>query len=316
MTDLPFRQGVARTFGVGGVGEQGQDALVAIGGKTVQISGGPGGGGAVDLEIAGVDEDPHGGGQGKADPVHNAVGHVDKVKGKVSEHQRFPGLEPAPLHLPVQPVFLQFLSEQGQGQGRAVNRDLDLFEQEGHGADMILMTMGQDQGRQFVLMGPQVGEIRDDHVDAQHVVFREHDAGIDEDHGPGGFEDHGVEADFPQTAQKNQIHPVIFRWGGSRRLHRLALDQRRLRAPDGEIRVVVRGDGSLHYSQQAILIPQPVCRRRNGRAEDHFDGPRVEAPSPLGPDMAAAAEAYRHDGPAGFDGQDKAAFFKGEEAAI
>ncbi len=37
--DLPFGQGVAGAFGVGGVGHQGQDAVFAVVGEPVQVHG-------------------------------------------------------------------------------------------------------------------------------------------------------------------------------------------------------------------------------------------------------------------------------------
>ena len=51
VADLPLRQGIAGTLGIGGIGEQGQDPPVAIVRKTVQVGGLPGGGGGVDFKI-------------------------------------------------------------------------------------------------------------------------------------------------------------------------------------------------------------------------------------------------------------------------
>ncbi len=93
MTDLPLRQGVARAFGIGGVRQQGQNSAVAIVRKTVEIGGFPRGGGSVDFKIAGMDKSTYRRAQGKADAVHDAVGHPDKVERKRPQVQALPGLD-------------------------------------------------------------------------------------------------------------------------------------------------------------------------------------------------------------------------------
>ena len=65
---------------------------------------------------------------------------------------------------------------------------------------MVFVTMGQEDAPQFILVLHQVGDIRDDQVDAQHIVFGEHEARIEQDHVIAITEHGHVLADFAQTA--------------------------------------------------------------------------------------------------------------------
>ena len=49
----------------------------------------------------------------------------------------------------------------------------------------------------------QIAEVGDDVVDAEHIVFGEHQAGIDDDRVIAVLDDHHVLADFPQPANRD-----------------------------------------------------------------------------------------------------------------
>jgi len=209
MADLPFREGESGPFGVGGVGEEGQDSGVAIGGEAVQVGGLPGGGGGVNLEVSGVDENSHGSGQGKADPVDDAVGDPDEIKGKGPQSKFLLGMDGMELDVFQELMFFEFFPEEGQGQGGTVNGQIIFAQEKGHRADMVFVAMGKDQRQNLFPAVSQVGEIRDHHIYAQHVVFGEHDAGINEDQAVIGLEDHSIETDFPQAAEEDEVNPVV-----------------------------------------------------------------------------------------------------------
>ena len=66
------------------------------------------------------------------------------------------------------------------------------------------------RARIFSRLAGQIGKIRDHHVDAQHIVFRKHDAGIHQDQTVLGFKKHGVEPDFAQPSQKHEVDPGLY----------------------------------------------------------------------------------------------------------
>ena len=69
------------------------------------------------------------------------------------------------------------------------------------GADVVFMTVGEDDALHLAAVLAQVGQIRDDVIDAQHVIFREHQAGIHHQDLTVIFVDHHILANFAQSAQ-------------------------------------------------------------------------------------------------------------------
>ena len=45
---------------------------------------------------------------------------------------------------------------------------------------MVFMAVGQDHGPNLVFVPQEIAEIRNDDIDAQHIVFRKHQPGIDD----------------------------------------------------------------------------------------------------------------------------------------
>ena len=74
---------------------------------------------------------------------------------------------------------------------------------------MVLMAVGQDQGRNLVPALPQIAEIGDNDVYPQHGVLGKHEAGVHHHQVVGGLQGHHVEADLPHPSQEGEIHPVI-----------------------------------------------------------------------------------------------------------
>ncbi len=71
--------GVAGAVGVGGIGKQQQDAALAVVGQGVQIEELVVGGGGIDLEIAGVDDDAERRGDGQGHGADDGVRDVDEL---------------------------------------------------------------------------------------------------------------------------------------------------------------------------------------------------------------------------------------------
>jgi hypothetical protein len=75
----------------------------------------------------------------------------------------------------------------------------------GHGADVVFMTVRQDERCDAAFVGVEGGQIRNDQVDPEQLRFREHDAGVDEDSRvPAGDEQH-VHAELAEAAERNHI---------------------------------------------------------------------------------------------------------------
>ena len=74
-----LRFGVAGTVGVGGIREQQQHAALAVIGQRVQVEKFVVGGGGIDLEIAGVDDDAEGSRDGQGHGAHDRVRDVNEL---------------------------------------------------------------------------------------------------------------------------------------------------------------------------------------------------------------------------------------------
>ena len=80
---------------------------------------------------------------------------------------------------------------------------LDLLEQEGQGADVVLVPVGDEDATDLGRVFLQIGEIRDDQIDTGQVVIREGGAAIHNKDILLGLKDSQVLADLAQAAQGN-----------------------------------------------------------------------------------------------------------------
>ena len=103
-------------------------------------------------------------------------------------------------------MLLELGIHQGQGQLGAVDRQVDLLEQVGQGADMVLVAVGDDHAFDAILILLHIGEVGQDDVHAQHFVIGERHAAVDEEGVVPVFEQGDVLADFVQAAQEGQAH--------------------------------------------------------------------------------------------------------------
>ena len=143
-----FGGGEAGALYVGRVGAQAQDPLLAQLAQAGQVDDLPVDGGGVDLEVAGVDHRPHPRVDGKGHRVGDGVVHVDEL------HLEFPG----PHGLPRlngdepcgadQPVLLQLQLDEPRREPCAVDGQVDLLEHIGDRADVVLVSVGDEQSPQ------------------------------------------------------------------------------------------------------------------------------------------------------------------------
>ena len=77
-----------------------------------------------------------------------------------------------------------------------------LLQEEGNGADMVFMTMGDDQSLDLGLIFYQIGIIRNDVVDAEKIIFRKQDTAVDNDNFIIMLDAVHVLADFAKAADR------------------------------------------------------------------------------------------------------------------
>ena len=92
--------------------------------------------------------------------------------------------------------FFELDLDQALGQRRAVDGHVKLRQDVRQRADVVFVAVGDDDAADLVLALLQVGDVRDDQVDPQHVLFGEHQAAVDDDDVVGVLDDHHVLADL------------------------------------------------------------------------------------------------------------------------
>ena len=87
----------------------------------------------------------------------------------------------------------------------AVDRHVDFGEEVGHGADVVFMAVGQDQGADLRLVLLEEGEVGHHQVDAQQLGFGEHHSAIDDDDVVAVADGGHVHAELAQSAEGNYL---------------------------------------------------------------------------------------------------------------
>ncbi len=115
-------------------------------------------------------------------------------------------------------VLLQFVAQQPQGQAGAVDRRIaQPLQQEGDGADMVFVAVGQDQGADVAGAAVESRDVGEDQIDPEHVGLGEHQAAVDDEDFAAALQGHQVQADLPQPPQGEEADGIGMQRLGGRR---------------------------------------------------------------------------------------------------
>jgi len=98
-------------------------------------------------------------------------------------------------------VLPQLRLEEAKSQPSAVNRHVELLERVGQASDVVLMTVGEKNAEHLSATVQQVRDVRQDQVDPEHVLLREHQPGVDDENLVLPLERPHVDADLAQAAE-------------------------------------------------------------------------------------------------------------------
>ena len=208
LRDVALGRDEAGDLGVGGVRQEQVDALLAepregrqVGEAAVERE-------LVHLEVAGGDDHARRGADGDGQRVRDGV-----VDGDELAVERADALAVALGDLQrVRPdaVLLELRLDEREGQLGADQRDVGLLaQQEGDGADVVLVAVGQDDADDVVEAVPDRGEVRQDQVDAGLLLLGEEHAAVDDQQFAGVFEDGHVAADLAETAERGDAQAAF-----------------------------------------------------------------------------------------------------------
>jgi hypothetical protein len=176
-----FARGEAGTINVGGVLQQDENALLAEVGEGLQVEGVSVGRGEIDLEVAGVDDDAYRSVYGERDAVDQRVRDADRHDREDAEVETTAGEDLDEFGVVEQAVLVELALDVGEGELGAVYRDVELGEDPGKAADVVLVAVSKHDAADLVAVLDEIADVRDDDVDAEQLFFGEHQAGVDDD---------------------------------------------------------------------------------------------------------------------------------------
>ena len=213
LADDALAPGEARALGVRRVGEQKVDTAVAELGEATDVGAQPVDRRVVELPVAGVEDQAGGGLDRDPDAVGDRVRHADELELERAELNRRPvRVRLLQLGRAQQPVLVELRLDEPEREPRPPDLlDLDLAQQERQRADVILVRVREDD-RAHVLVA-EVAEVREDQVDAEVLVAREGQPGVDDDRLAADLEDGHVLAHLAEPAERDHAQNVTHRGG-------------------------------------------------------------------------------------------------------
>ena len=194
--------GEAGTLRVGGVAQQSQHALLTVLRQSRKVGGAAGQRGVVDLEVAGLDDGAGRAVDGESYRVRDGVVHMDGLHGEAAQLELLAGGDLHELGLACQAELFQLIADEAAGQAGAVDGQIELLQQVGDAADVVLMAVGDEQALDLILILHHKGEVGDDHIDAEHIIVGENEAAVHDDHIAAALIDRHVLAYFAEAAQR------------------------------------------------------------------------------------------------------------------
>ena len=152
--------------------------------------------------------------------AHDRVGDVDELNLKRADLKPVAGTDDVQLRALLQVVLFEAAPHQRQRELSAVDRDVQLPEQERDGPDVVFMPVGQQQRPDVRPVLLQIGEVGDHDVHAQELLFREHHPGVDDDDVVPVAQGQAVHAELAEPAQGDHLQLAI-RHMKDQRYHRL-----------------------------------------------------------------------------------------------
>ena len=191
-----FAGGEAGAVDVGGVLEEEEDTLLAEVGEGLEIEGVAVGGGEIDFEVSGVDDDADGGVDGEGDAVDEGVRDADGKDAEDAEVEAAAGEDLDELGVVEEAMLFELAFDVGEGELGSVDGDVEVGEDPGEAADVVLVAVGEDDAADFAAVFDEVGDVRDDDVDAKELFFGEHEARVNHDDVVAVVESEAVHAKF------------------------------------------------------------------------------------------------------------------------
>ena len=209
LADDALRLGEAGALCIGRVAEQKVDAAVSELGELADVGAEPVDRRVVELPVSGVEHTAGGGLEADPHGVRDRMRHAHELEAKRPELQRLAlGVDLAQLGSAQKPVLVELRLHEAERQPcRPHLEHAHLAHEIRKRADVILVRVRQDDGTNRAVV--EVAEVRQDQVDAEMLVAREREPGVDDDHLAGDLEHGHVLADLAEAPERDDPQDVV-----------------------------------------------------------------------------------------------------------
>src|SRR5215472_16046568 len=120
--------------------------------------------------------------------------------------------------------LVELVFDVSQGELCAIDRDVEFGENPGQRADMVFVAVCEDDAAHALAVFDEVGNVRNDDVDAEKFGLGEHEAGVDDDDVVTPAEGHAVHSELAKAAERNDVKLSSWHGGVKRMLAQRARD--------------------------------------------------------------------------------------------
>jgi hypothetical protein len=147
--------------------------------------------------------------------------HADRENAENAEVEAAAGEDLDKLGVVEEAMLFEFAFYIGEGELGAVDGDVELGQDPRETTDVVLVAVGEDDAADFAAVLDEVGDIRDDDVDAQELFFGEHKAGVDDEDVVTVVKGETIHAELAESAERDYLQffichgPSVYRSKGT-----------------------------------------------------------------------------------------------------
>src|SRR5689334_3947173 len=99
-------------------------------------------------------------------------------------------------------MFFELVLDVGERKLGAVHGDVQLGQDRGQSADVVFVTVCEQDGANMIAVFEKIADVRDDDVNPEQFGFGEHETGVDDNDVVAPTNGHAVHAEFAEAAKR------------------------------------------------------------------------------------------------------------------
>ena len=142
---------------------------------------------------------------GERDTVDQAVRDLNRMDGECSQLDALVGPHLVEVGVVEQAVLVEFVFDVGERELRAPDWHVEFGENPGEGADMVFVSVCEDNAAHALAIFSQIRDVGDNDVDAEEFGFGEHESAVDDDDVIAPTHGHAVHAELAKAAEGDDL---------------------------------------------------------------------------------------------------------------